>query len=171
MFKFFWFCAVAGTGMFVIQLMMTLLGSDMDDSHAEDGKFKWKTRQALTGFFMMFGWSALTCALQFHFSLLPTFLIALTTGLLAAFITSLIFRLAKKAHSSGTVFNIDDSIGKEALVYHRIPKQGSGKITVSLHDITHEIDAISEGDEIASFTQVQIIKKMDDKTVIVAPKT
>ena len=165
----FWFCATAGTGMLVIQFLMSLLGADQDATHIEDGKFKWQSRQSFTGFVMMFGWAGLTCKEQFMLSTPMTLLIALGTGLLAALITASIFHLAKKAHSTGSVFRIEDAIGKEATVYHRIPKDGSGKITISLNQLTYEIDAISVGQEIPSFTSVQIIKKADDTTVVVIP--
>ena len=141
----------------------------------EDSKFKWMSRQALTGFMMMFGWVGLVCTEQFEFSILMTLLISTAAGFTAAFIATLIFHLAKKAHSPGTVFKIEDAIGKEAIVYHRIPKGSStgssaGKISISLHDFTHEIDAISlYEEEIPSFSSVQIIKKADDKTVVVIP--
>ena len=61
-------------------------------------------------------------------------------------------------------------IGKEAMVYQRIPKGGVGKITLSLNDLTYEIDAIShQNEELSSFIQVQVLKKSDEKTVVVVP--
>ena len=79
------------------------------------------------------------------------------------------FFIAKKLRSPGTVFRIEDAIGKEAMIYQRIPKGGSGKISVSLHHFTYELDAISfEQEDLPSFTFVQIIEKFDEKTVIVA---
>ncbi len=175
--KVFWFCALAGTGLVLIQFLMSLMGADHDyhetdhgGSSIEDGKFKWMSRQSAAGFMMMFGWAGVVCTEQFKFSILIALLISVGAGLAAALIAALIFRLAKKAHSPGTVFKIDDAIGKEAVVYHRIPKQGSGKISIPLHGFTHEIDAISPNEEeIPSFTSVQIIKKADGKTVVVVP--
>ena len=174
----FRFCALVGVGMLVIQSLMSLLGTDHDCHEANDGggsladgKFKWMSRQTLTAFIMMFGCAGLVCSEQFKLSILITLPIALGTATAAAFIIALIFRLAKKAHSPGTVFKIDDAIGKEATVYHRIPKgTGTGKISISLHNFTHEIDAISlDKEEIPSFTAVRIINKADDTTVVVVP--
>jgi hypothetical protein len=164
----FWFCALSGTGMLIIQFLMSVAETGLD-SH-ENGKFKWMFRQALTGFMMMFGWAGVTCNEQFRLSLPMTLLISLGVGAFSAFVAGLIFHFAKKAHSPGTVFRIEDALGKEATVYHRIPKEGSGKISILLYDFTHEIDAVSfSGEEIASFTPVQIIKKMDNNTVVVVP--
>ena len=176
MMNVFWFCAIAGTAMFALQFLMLMMGTDLhshetDDSHMhlEDGKFKWLTRHALTGFVMMFGWTGLTCLVQFEMTTLETLLISFGIGIVTALISRSLFRLAQKAHSSGTVFKMDETIGCEATVYHRIPKNGSGKISISFHHHTHEIEAISEGQEIPSFTKVKIIKTVSDTKVIVAP--
>jgi hypothetical protein len=172
----FWFCALSGSGLFVIQFMLNLLGGDAQDNTSEGGgeidssKFKWMSKQALTGFLMMFGWVGLTCRKEFNLSLMATSVTAFAGGTFSAFITNFIFRSAKKLRSSGTVFRLEDAIGKEAVVYQRIPKEGVGKISLSLYNLTYELDAISSHlEEISSFTQVRILKTADEKTVIVVP--
>lgn len=172
----FWFCALVGSGMFIIQFLLSLLGAvdhtDFDGTHGEidAGQFKWLSKQAITGFLMMFGWVGLTCIKEFELSLPITIGFSLLGGGCSIFITGLLFKMAKKLHSSGTVFNIEDSIGKEATVYQQIPKGGAGKISVSLYNLTHELEAISSHPEdILSFTSVRIIKKWDEKTVVVVP--
>lgn len=168
---FYWFCALAGSGLFLIQFVFTLVGFDHDqDTHFEDQNFKWLTKQTFTGFLMFFGWVGLTCKKEFALSDIASVFWAVAGGLVAVFATAFIFKMAKKLRSPGAVFRIEDSIGKEAIVYQRIPKNGMGKISVSLHHHTHEIDAISmTHEEISSFTQVQIVKNVDDKIVVVVP--
>ncbi len=172
----FWFCALSGSGLFIVQFLLDLVGGashhDLDDGGGEisPGKFHWLTKQALTGFLMMFGWVGLTCRKEFDLPGVTSVLLALAGGIVAIFCTGLIFKGAKSLRSSGTVFRIEDSIGKEATVYQRIPKNGVGKISVSVHNFTHEIEAISHNcEELASFTTVKIIKKADEKTVFVTP--
>lgn len=172
----FWFCALSGTGLFVIQFILNLFGGDTHDNiddvdgGIDSGKFKWLSKQALTGFLMMFGWVGLTCRKEFNYSPMATFITAIAGGTLSIFVTGYIFRLANKLRSSGTVFRVEDAIGKEATVYQRIPKDGVGKISLSLHNLTYEIDAISHHlVELPSFTQVQILEKADEKTVVVVP--
>ena len=98
----------------------------------------------------------------------PTLGISFGSGLFAALVIRLIFTLAKKLRSSGTVYRIEDAIGKEGYVYQSIPKGGRGKISVELQHFTHEIDAISDSmEEIPSFNRVKIIEKSDDRTVVV----
>jgi hypothetical protein len=119
---------------------------------------------------MMFGWAALTCQNQFHLPRSATLSIAIAAGIVTVLVTGCIFKMARKLHSSGTVFALDDAIGKEAVVYQRIPRAGIGKISISLHHLTHEIDAMSLDDEdIPSFTAVRVVKKASDSVVVVAP--
>lgn len=157
--------------MFLIQFLLTFIGADAED--ADEGSsqnFKWLSKQAITGFLMMFGWIGLAAKREMGYSAAASMGIAVAAGILAMFITGSIFKIARKLRSSGTVFCIDEAVGKEAAVYQRIPKDGIGKITLSLRDITHELDAISQsGEEVPSFSPVQIIKKADERTVVVVP--
>jgi len=167
---FFWICALAGTGMFIVQFFLNIFSFNGDDSMEDAGAFNWLSKHAITVFLMMFGWTGLTSLRQFELPSKFAIPISLATGLISIVITGLIFKTARKLHSTGTVFRIEDAIGKEAMIYQRIPKDGVGKISVSLHHLTHEIDAVSfHQEEIPSFTPVQIIKKADEKTVVVAP--
>lgn len=167
----FWFCALSGSGLFLIQLVLYFMGADAED--ADEGSsqnFKWLSKQAITGFLMMFGWVGLACKKELGYSPPTATLMAIAAGAVAMIISGAIFNLSRKLRSTGTVFRLDEAIGKEASVYQRIPKGGAGKISISLQDITHEIDAISlNGEEVGSFTQVQIIKKADEKTLVVTP--
>ena len=169
----YWFAALGGSGLFAIQLLLNLFGiadHGATDAHpGQDGQdFKCISIQSITGFLMMFGWAAITCQKEFGLTTGPVIFFALLAGIFSFFVTSSIFRLAKKLHSSGTVFNVDDAVGLQAQVYQRIPGNGIGKISVSLQQMSREIDAIShKGEEIPSFTYVQIIKKKDDNTVVV----
>jgi hypothetical protein len=166
---FYWFCALAGSGMFVIQFLLTLFGMGDDQDHFDVQNFKWLTKQTVTGFLMFFGWVGLTCKKEFVMTSTFSAVCAVAGGLIAVVATALIFKMAKKLRSPGAVFRLEEAIGKEAFVYQRIPKNGLGKISISLNNLTHEIDAMAH-EEISSFTQVQIVKTMDDKIVIVVPK-
>jgi hypothetical protein len=175
----FWFCALTGTGMFFIQFIINIFsGTDQDfdisdtteasSDSADARKFKWFSMQAITGFLMMFGWTAITCQNEFGFKNIPTIGISIASGILAALIIRSIFKYAKKLQSAGNSYRIEDAIGKEAYVYQSIPKDGIGKISISLQDFTHEIDAISHNSEaLPSFTRVKILEKKDDNTVVV----
>lgn len=173
----YWFCALLGSGMFFIQFIINLFGGadqdsigldDATDASLDAKNFKWFSLQAVTGFLMMFGWTAITCQTEFGLQTLSTVVISVGTGIFAALIIRSIFKFAKKLQSSGSIYRIEDAIGKEAYVYQSIPIDGVGKISISLQNFTHEIDAISlSSEQIPSFTRVKIIEKKDDHTVVV----
>lgn len=183
----FWFCALAGSGMFLIQFIINIFGmgdhdtfdtSDISSDTIHDGgqdsadarTFKWLSMQAITGFLMMFGWTAITCQNEFGLEDPITIGISLASGIFTALIIRSIFKLAKKLRSSGSIYRIEDAIGKEAYVYQCIPKGGRGKVSMSLQNFTHEINTISHHyEELPSFMRVKIIEKSDENTVIVAP--
>jgi len=166
---FFWFFALTGSGLFIIQFILNFLGALEGGDGDSSGDFKWLSKHAITGFLMMFGWIGLTCKKEFDLSGVEASLVALIGGFITMGITGFIFKMAGRLQSPGTMLNLDEAIGKEAIVYQQIPKQGTGKITLSLQGFNHEIDAISLGEEIPSFTHVRVIKKADNKTLVVVP--
>ncbi len=170
---FYWFCALLGTGMLFIQMMLNWFGigegESTDASLSDDaGQIKWISKQGIAGFLMMFGWTALTCQYEFGIEGILKIALAVGAGALHIVVTAKILNAAKKLHSSGTVFKIEDVIGLEASVYQRITADGIGKVTLSIDNFTREIDALSyDKVEIGSFTQVKIVKKFDNNTVLV----
>ncbi len=163
---FFWYCTVAGVALFLLQLCLNLIGISIEDF---DTGFNWLSKQALSGFLLMFGLVGLTCTKQFGLSYFVSIVLGGLAGILVIFVTGWIFRMAKGLHSSGTVFNIEDAVGKEATVYQRIPKDGMGKVTLSLHNLTHEIDAVADMD-LPSFVSVTIFEKINETTVKVVSR-
>lgn len=181
----FWFCALAGTVVFLARVGLMLMGiADMDggdglDSaqamgHAHlashsDSLFEILSVNSVTAFFMMFGWTGLACYAQFSLGAVLSIMGALTAGVLCMLMTAYLFRWARKLASAGGAFDIHKTIGCQAQVYQRIPADGRGKITIDMPDsMTHEVDAIAEdGKEIDSFKTVQVIRVVDQHTVAV----
>jgi hypothetical protein len=169
----FWLFGSVGFGLFLMQFILSVFGGEQgseEGSFSDAIRFKWLSKQALTGFLMLFGLSGLTCLKEFGFSPALSVAIAFVVGSITVIVSGVVFKGARKLHSSGHVFNIEEAVGKQAMVYQRIPKNGSGKISINLSEITHELNAISmHGEELDSFTPVKILKKMDEKTVVVVP--
>lgn len=167
----FWFCALLGSGMVIIQFLLSLIGGiDHEDCSSSETDFvnvKWMSKQAVAGFLMLFGWSALACQNQFHLPSIAILPIAVAAGVIAVLVNGFIFSMARKLHSSGSVFRLEDTVGKEGIVYQEIPRGGMGKISISVHDMTHEVDAVSEhGEELSSFTAVRVVKTNDNGVVV-----
>ena len=82
------------------------------------------------------------------------------------YLTAWMFSKAKKLVSSGSVFDINQALGKTATVYAKIPAQGKGQIQIVVADLTHEIDAISDNStEIETNSSVRITAVIDQSTV------
>ena len=66
-------------------------------------------------------------------------------------------------------FSIFETVGFSASVYLKIPanKSGKGKIQISTRGSMRELDALTEGEEIPTGSNVKIIKAESDSTVIV----
>ncbi|MFA6915517.1 MAG: hypothetical protein WC222_03910 [Parachlamydiales bacterium] len=63
-----------------------------------------------------------------------------------------------------------NAIGKGARVYKKISRNGIGIVSVALDGKLVEFEARShDGTAIASFTPVQVVTAIDDRTVTVAP--
>ena len=102
-----WFYALSGSGLFLIQFVLYFVGADADD--VDDGhQFKWMSKQAVTGFLMMFGWVGLACKKEFGFGPFASALIAMAAGAFAMFVCGSIFKAARKLRSTGTVFRLMD---------------------------------------------------------------
>ena len=89
----FWFCALAGSGMFLIQFVLFFVGADAEDDSSSQN-FKWLSKQAVTGFLMMFGWVGLACKKELGYSPLYSTAIALVAGAISMAITAAIFNIA-----------------------------------------------------------------------------
>lgn len=97
----FSFCALAGSGMFVIQFLLNFIDVRKNEDF-EDRSFIRMSVQAVTGFLMIFGWTAISFQREEYFQDGSTLVIAFVSGLFALFITSAIFRVAKKLQRRGS---------------------------------------------------------------------
>ena len=156
---------------------MMIVGADFEDgemggddwSDSTDASFEFLSIHTITAFVMMFGWSGLTCYLQFQMGANQSLIIAFIVGLVAMLITADLFVQAKKLVSRGADFKISDLVGMNAQVYQTIPVEGVGKITVSMAGkMTREVDAISADKvNLKSFQTVKIVEVIDANTVSV----
>lgn len=170
----FSYCAWGGTSIYVLRILIGFTGAvdseSMDTSvdHVSDDAFQFLSLNTLVGFLMMFGWGGLAAYRQFLLSEPISLTIAMCIGLFFVLMTRLIFKNAKKLTSTGTVFDIQKAIGKQGKVYQKIQPNKRGVIHVILDDFSRELDAVSvDSREIPSFQPVEIIKVVDNKTVIV----
>ncbi len=171
----FWWVAIIASLIFLIQLIFTIIGTDLSDGLGADfdgnldavhGPFQLFSFRNLINFLMGFGWTGVAF---YHNIQNQMFLIILATlvGILFVVIFFVVIKQILKLTEDNT-FNIDKLIGKSAEVYLRIPQSrfGKGKVQVSLNGTSHELLAITEGSEISSGSLVRITR-VEEKILIV----
>ncbi|MBR1593384.1 MAG: NfeD family protein [Bacteroidales bacterium] len=183
--QMFWGCALVASAVFLVQMVLTLLGMDghdvdVDFDAADFGDTDGDTMdtggavslfsvRSMVNFFVGFGWAGVS----FHDLIgSPALLIAVSVlvGALFVWVFFFIKKQTKKFEANGA-FDIRNCEGRTANVYLRIPegKAGKGKVQVSVNGSIHEIDALTDGDAIASGQKVRIVEVIDGETLRVVP--
>lgn len=150
----YWAFALAGSGIFILTGAMQVFGGglesvdgadlDMDgniDIPHDTGllDFKLISFRSVLAFIAMFGWGGVVWGSHGWWG----FAAALTCGGVTMLITALAISMMLKLQQSGTK-KPEDFIGKDAVVYLEIPKDGTGKITVTTPDATVELKATAD---------------------------
>jgi membrane-bound ClpP family serine protease len=121
----------------------------------------------LVNFLVGFGWGGVS-----FYSAIPNsyllILVSVVTGVLFVLMFFFIYRQTRKLESNGA-FDIKNCEGKLADVYLRIPAkgEGKGKIQISVNGSVHELDAMSNGNPIATGRKVRVVEICDGSLVIV----
>ncbi len=174
--KSFWFVAIPASLIFVIQTVMTFMGTDSSDGLSADfdgdlsggdAPFQLFSLRNLINFLLGFSWTGI--------SLYTTILnkpvliiIAFLVGALFVFLFFIIIRQVQKLAEDNS-FKIANTLNKTAEVYLTIPenKKGKGKIMVSVKGAFHELDAMTEKDRIQSGSIVKVVKIENNNILIV----
>ena len=184
-------CAVLGTVIMLCQLVMTLVGADVDDVDAPDigelgddlemGDDFVDGHPSANLFFEALSIRSLIAAVAFFglgglaaeyagMSAYSTFVCAVGAGVVAMFFVAWIMRLLMQLKSSGTV-RIEQCVGHEGTVYLTVPgnKSGAGKVTVMLSDRTMEFPAVTNTDAIPTGSRVVVVDVSGPSTLEVKP--
>lgn len=174
----YWCCAVAGSLIFLIQLVLTLLGMDASDIDVDfdgpdtmdlGGGMSLFTVRALVNFLVGFGWSGV-CFGKVVDSAALTVAIAVATGLLFSWVILFLYSKMKRLEYNAA-FAISDCVGQTGTVYLRIPaaRSGMGKVQVSVRGSVHEVAACTDGGQIASGTLVRVVEAINADCLLVVP--
>ena len=168
----YWFFAVIGSAVFVIQFLLTLIGfddgggTDMDGDgdisfgeHADSGlgDFHILSVRSIVAFVMFFGWGGI---LWGHLGWLG-FLGALLLGGGMMVVTALILLGMLKMQQESNV-EAKDIVGCRGMVYLRIPENEQGKVTVTVAACTREVKAIAD-EELKKGTAVDVVKHINGR--------
>lgn len=162
-----WYIALPTSLIFLIQAILTFIGIDSHDGDLSlDSPMDVFTFKNLVNFLLGFSWAAIV----FYGTISnKTLLLFISTIIGIAFVLMFFFIINQfmKLEEDNT-FSVFDTIGLSGFVYLKIPahKSGKGKIQISTKGTIRELDAMTEGEEIATGSNVKIIK-IESDTIIV----
>ncbi len=176
----YWIITLPASLVFIIQLVMTFLGSDADgdgldaigdaDLSVESDSgvgFQFISLKNFVAFFTVFGWVGLACI----YGELPnwaTLLISTVSGIVMMLIMASIYYFMGKLTETGTL-NMRSAIGKTATVYLYIPqkRQAVGKVQLKLQGY-RTLDAMTDDEEvIPTGAIVQVVDILNDEILLV----
>ena len=179
MLQIYWFLAIAASIVFIIQAIMTFAGFDADtdadlpdtpdggDAAFDADGFHLISVKSIICFLLGFGWTGVLGWESIDNGLLLALLATLVGLVFMASIAFLIFQVMKL--NKDNTFHVEQVVGQTAEVYLRIPaaRSESGKITISHNGSIHELEAYTDGEEIATGAKARITRKIDGDTVVV----
>ena len=163
--QFFWSIALVASAIFLLQAIMTLGGRDADydfdfvagDTMDAGGAMSLFSIRSIVNFFLGFGWGGVTMIGKTDSTFL-IYLVAILAGCLFAYCYLYMRRKLKGLESNG-MLNLSECVGMKGNTYLRIPgnRKGKGKIQISVNGSIHEFDAVTDGSEIPTGSNIRIV--------------
>ncbi len=165
--KTFWFIAIPASIIFALQTILTFFGADASDGvdadfdsdlSGTDAPFQLFSFRNLINFLLGFSWTGISFY-EIISNKTMLILISLLVGVLFVVVFFIIIKQIQKLAENNS-FNLINTLNKTAEVYLTIPaeKSGKGKILISVNGSYHELDAVTEKEEIKSGSIVKIIR-------------
>jgi hypothetical protein len=178
--KINWLIALPFSALFIIQIILTFVGGDIDDMSADGDvdssidhdtgiDFQFLSLKNLIAFFTIFGWTGIVC-IDAGFSVGVTVLISSISGIIMMTIMASIMYFMGKLTDEGTL-NFNNAIGKTCTVYLTIPAKrgGLGKIQVQVQGF-RTLDAMTDNEEsLKTGSIVQITQIINNEILLVQP--
>lgn len=161
-----WYIALPTSMIFLLQTILTFMGSDSGDGvnadfdgnlEGAEAPFQLFTLRNLINFLLGFSWTGIT-----FYGAIPnyTVLILLSTlvGLGFVWLFFIIIKQITKLAEDNT-FKLEQAIHKTGSVYLSIPaqKSGTGKISISVKGSQKELSAITPGDRIETGSAIKVV--------------
>lgn len=163
-----------GSLLFLIRLLTMSIGmdsgSDFDTDIDGHGSFGLFSMLSIIAFMMAAGWVGLACRVEWNLGSALSAVIAGTSGLALMGITSAAMFQMRKLDSAGK-YDIKKTVGRTGRVYLTIPPRGAGagQVEMNVDGRRAVVNAVSTGQEIASFSAVKVLEVTDDGTLVVEP--
>jgi hypothetical protein len=186
----FFYCAVVGGTVLVLQTVLIVLGlghtdtdfavdhdpgdvldtsGDHGHGHAGDAFFKILSFKTLVAFVTFFGLGGLAC-LNSGLKTTSSLAAAIAVGLAALWLVAWLMAALAKLQSTGTL-DLRNAVGASAKVYLRIPAKHAapGKVTVLVQGRSIECKATTSGEEIPTGSAVRVVGLIGPDTLEVLP--
>ena len=175
----YFFLAVAGSVIFLVQFVITLtgMGGESDLGEVVDGSstevevsdaadasgFNFLSIKTITSFVTFFGWGGVFWGDRG----LAGLFIAIGCGLAMMFITAFILSMLLKLQQSGNITG-KDFIGQHGVVYVSVPagRTGQGRITVEFPGCTREVQALAD-EELRQGEPVEVVEALGPELFLV----
>lgn len=168
---FFLATAIIGGFFVLIKLILQFIGGDIDTEIGTDGDldintehadsdvgFRVLSMQGLSSFFMMFGLVGLALYRQSQAGGIMSIAGAVAAGLASVWVIGLLFRMASRLQSSGTLQTCN-AVGSTGIVYLTIPEGGIGRVSINFNNHLREFDATEvNGGKVPTGTPVHVVK-------------
>ncbi len=178
--KIYWSIAIPFSFIFVIQIILTFFGGDIDEIEADGDsdvsvegdtgiEFQFITLKNLVAFFTIFGWAGIA-SLDGGLGISKTVIISTLSGLVMMTIMASIVYFMGKLTDSGTL-NLNNAIGKTGSVYLTIPakRSGLGKVQIKVQGL-QTLDAMTDYEEdIKTGGVVDVIEILNNEILVVKP--
>jgi hypothetical protein len=178
--KIYWSISIPFTLLFLIQIVLTFIGGDIDDMSAEGDAdaavegdtgidFQFISLKNMIAFFAVFGWTGII-SLDMGLGAGVSTLIATLAGLVMMTIMASILYFMGKLVEEGTL-DLNNSKGKVGNVYLSIPanRKGMGKVQIEVQGL-QTLDAVTDSDsDIPTGAVIQVVDVLNDQILIVKP--
>jgi len=174
----YWVTAIISSILFIILMVMTLIGGEVDDLGDVDADidgdtgigFQFLSFKNLMGFFTIFSWSGIACIHE-GYSTMVTLVVSISCGLLMMLAMATLFYYLSKLTSSGSL-KIKNALHQIGEVYLTIGANRSsmGKVQIKVQGGLRELDALT--DEAVDLTQgdVVTVSEVTDNGILIVNK-
>ena len=179
----FWGISIIFSILFIIQFVLSLIGldfdsdtdfdvstdTDTDSGYSLDPSFTLFSVRSIIAFFTFFGWTGVL-SLNAGVGTMMAAILASASGFVAMLIVGYMMFIFSKLGESGNI-NVNEALFQTGEVYLTIPegKRGQGKIHINIQGVMKEMDAITEGKNLATGSTVRVVEIIDNQLLVVEP--
>ena len=175
--KIFYGIAIVSSAVMFIQLVLTLIGGAFDapdgdfEVEGTDGDLGVLSVRTICAFFVGFGWGGIMALNQYGDNIFIATVAGFITGSIFLFAVLWTMRGLYSLRADGTI-DIRNAVGSIGSVYLPIPphREGTGQIQVMVQGRAREVIALTDSETtIENRTRVEVLGKIDQRTVLVGP--